>query len=190
MQKLLISFLLVVAIVLLIVPDYENRLRGESSLYPEAYSKKVERAIVKSIIWADDKKIRKLANSIETKYGGQIRQISRKYYACPKDIKAITIVESLMDEDAESSVGAIGLMGVKRTTGMEMGFIDIEHPINNLKAGTKYYKLLLNKFKDRELALAAYNLGPGEVANRLINGFNPETMDYIWKIRRVRQLVT
>jgi soluble lytic murein transglycosylase-like protein len=189
MQKLLISFFLVIAIVLLIAPDYENGLRGENSLYSEAYSKTVERAIVKSILWADDKEIRRLVNSLEIKYGSQIRQISKKYYACPKDIKAITIVESLMDEDAESRVGAIGLMGVKRTTGMDMGFDDIEHPINNLKAGTKYYKTLLTKFKDRELALAAYNLGPGEVESRLIHGFNPETMDYIWKIRRVRQLV-
>jgi soluble lytic murein transglycosylase-like protein len=70
-----------------------------------------------------------------------------------------------------------------------MGFDDIEGPINNLKAGTKYYKMLLKKFKDRELALAAYNLGPGEVGNRLNNGFDPETMDYIWKIRRVSRLV-
>ena len=34
-------------------------------------------------------------------------------------------------------------------------------PINNLKAGTKYYKMLLGT--SPELALAAYNLGPGEV---------------------------
>jgi soluble lytic murein transglycosylase-like protein len=94
-----------------------------------------------------------------------------------------------MDEDVESSVGAIGLMGVKRTTGKDMGFNDIEHPINNLKAGTKYYKVLLERFKDRELALAAYNLGPGEVENRINKGFNPETIDYIWKIRRVSRFV-
>ena len=39
-------------------------------------------------------------------------------------------------------------MGVKRTTGKEMGFDDVEGPMNNLKAGTKYYKMLLKKFKD------------------------------------------
>jgi soluble lytic murein transglycosylase-like protein len=49
--------------------------------------------------------------------------------------------------------------------------------------------MLLKKFKDRELALAAYNLGPGEVGNRLNNGFDPETIAYIWKIRRVSRLV-
>ncbi|MCX5846006.1 MAG: lytic transglycosylase domain-containing protein [Deltaproteobacteria bacterium] len=189
MQKPLISFFVVIAIIFLIAPHYDNRLRGESSLYHKSYSETVEQAIVKSVLWASDEQIRRLITMVEKKYGSDIMQISKKYYACPKDIKAIAIVESLMDEEAESSEGAIGLMGVKRTTGEEMGFHDIEHPINNLKAGTKYFKVMLNKFKDRDLALAAYNLGPGEVENRLINGFNPETIDYIWKIRRVKQLV-
>jgi soluble lytic murein transglycosylase-like protein len=188
MQKLLTSFFVVIAIVFLIAPNYENRLRGESSFYL-AYSKTVEQAIKKSILWASDEQIRRLVKVLENKYGSEIQAISKKYYACPKDIKAITVVESLTEEDSESRFGAVGLMGVKRTTGKDMGFDDIEHPVNNLKAGTKYYNMLLKKFKDRDLALAAYNLGPGEVENRLIKGFDPETMDYIWKIRRVRHLV-
>jgi soluble lytic murein transglycosylase-like protein len=189
MQKLLNSFLVVIAIGLLIVPNCENILGAEGSLYPQGYNETVERAMVKSILWANDEQLRRLVNIVEKKYGSQIDEISKKYYACPKDIKAIAIVESLMDENAESSVGAIGLMGVKRMTGKEMGFDDIERPLNNLEAGTKYYTVLLERFKDRELALAAYNLGPGEVENRLNKGFNPETIDYIWKIRRVSRFV-
>lgn len=189
MQKLLISFFVVIAISFFIAPNIKNRLGAECSLYPQGYNETIEQAMVKSIVWASDKQIRRLINSVEQKYGSEIKQISKKYYTCPKDIKAIAVVESLIDKDAESHLGAIGLMGVKRTTGKDMGFNDIEHPINNLKAGTKYYKLLLEKFKDRELALAAYNLGPTEVENRLNKGFNPETIDYIWKIRRVSRLV-
>jgi hypothetical protein len=189
MHKLLILFFVAMAITLLIAPDYENRLRGESSLYQKAYSKTVEKAIEKSILWASDEQIRRLVKSVERKYGSEIKQISKRYYTSSKDIKAIAIVESLVDAEAESSDGAVGLMGVKRTTGMDMGFDDIEHPINNLNAGTKYYRLLLKKFKDEDLAFAAYNLGPREVEKRLNKGFNPETMDYIWKIRRVRELV-
>lgn len=187
--KFLVSLFLAAVIVLCVAPRCDNRLRGESSLYPRPYSETVRRAILKSIHWANDKEILKLVNSAEKKYGSQINQISNKYYASPKDIKAIAIVESLVDEAAKSSEGAIGLMGVKRTTGMAMGFPDIEHPIKNLNAGTKYYKTLLKKFKDRELAFAAYNLGPGKVENRLSNGFDPETMDYIWKIRRVVYII-
>ena len=181
------SLFLAAAIVLWIAPHYDNRL--QSSLYPKPYSQTVRRAIVKSVHWAKDREILRLVDRAEKKYGSQIDQISKKYYADPQDIKAIAIVESLMDEAAKSSEGAIGLMGVKRSTGREMGFTDIEHPIKNLNAGTKYYKTLLNKFKDRDLALAAYNLGPGAVENRLSSGFDPETINYIWKIRRVVHII-
>jgi soluble lytic murein transglycosylase-like protein len=185
--KFLTSVFLAAAIVLCIAPHYDNRL--QSALYSKSYSKTVRQAIAKSVRWANDKEIRDLVSRAEQKYGSQINQISEKYYTNPKDIKAIAIVESLMDEAAKSSEGAIGLMGIKKTTGMEMGFNDIEHPIKNLNAGTKYYKTLLNKFKDRELALAAYNLGPAAVENRLSDGFDPETINYIWKIRRVVYII-
>ncbi len=183
----LTSLLLAAVIVLAIAPHYENRL--QSSHYPKPYNQTVRRAIQKSIHWAKDKEIVKLVNRVEKKYGSQIDHISKKYSANPQDIKAIAIVESLVDEAAKSSEGAIGLMGVKTTTGREMGFTDIEHPIRNLSAGTKYYKTLLKKFNNRELAFAAYNLGPTKVENRLSGGFDPETMGYIWKIRRVVHLI-
>ncbi len=189
MLKLLTTFFLATAIVLWIAPQYENRLRGESASSPKTYSKPVKRAIARSIKWADDGQLLRLVNRAETKYGNHISRISRKYYTPPQDIKAIVIVESRMDEKAKSREGAIGLMGVKRATGMDMGLRNIEHPIDNLTAGTKYYRLLLERFKDRELALAAYNLGPEGVKNRLSNGFDPETLEYIWKIRRVLHII-
>ena len=190
MRKLSISLIAAVVIILITALNCEySFMRGDAFSYQQIRDNRVEEAIVKSIAWATDEQIRRLAEIIEKKYGSQIEQISRKYYASTEDIKAIAIVESLTDENAESDAGAVGLMGVKRTTGKEMGFDDIEGPINNLKAGTKYYKMLLKKFRDRELALAAYNLGPGEVGNRLNNGFDPETIAYIWKIRRVSRLV-
>jgi soluble lytic murein transglycosylase-like protein len=185
--KFLSSLFLVAAIVLCVAPHWDNRL--QSSLYPKPYSETVRRALVKSIQWANDREISKLATRAEKKYGSQIDEIAKKYYTDPQVIKAIAIVESLMDEAAKSSEGAIGLMGIKRTTGEEMGFTDVEHPIKNLNAGTKYYRTLLTKFNDRELALAAYNLGPRRVENRLGSGFDPETMDYIWKIRRVVHII-
>jgi soluble lytic murein transglycosylase-like protein len=189
MHKLSISLIVAIAVIFIIALHCEYTLIGEAASYQRAHDNRVEKAIAKSTVWATDEQILRLAEIIEKKYGSQIEEISRKYYTSPEDIKAIAIVESLTDENAESNAGAVGLMGVKRATGKDMGFDDIEGPINNLKAGTKYYKMLLKKFKDRELALAAYNLGPGEVGNRLNNGFDPETMDYIWKIRRVSRFV-
>ncbi len=189
MRKFPISILAAIAIVLIIAMNCENSFEGDAHSYQQSRDNRVEKAIVKSVLWATDEQILRLAEIIEKKYGSQIKHISKKYFAAPEDIKAIAIVESLTDENAESSAGAVGLMGVKRKTAMEMGFDDIDCPINNLKAGTKYYKMLLDKFKDRELALAAYYLGPGEVGNRMNNGFDPETIAYIWKIRRVSRFV-
>ena len=187
-KKIYISFSAAIVIIILVAFICDNRLKALTS-YSEAYAAEVERAVTKSLVWASDGEIRKLANVLERKYGRDINEISKRYYICPGDIKAIAIVESLIDEASESGKGAVGLMGVKPATGRDMGFDDVEHPINNLMAGTKYYKTLLDKFKDRELALAAYNLGPREVKNRMANGFKPETIDYIWKIRRVREFV-
>ena len=181
------SLIAAAAIVLCVAPHFDTG--GESSLDPKPYNETVRRAIVKSIRWAKDGEILRMAEQAERKYGRQITQISRQYGADPREIKAIAIVESLMDETAKSSEGAIGLMGVKRTTGVAMGFHDVEHPVRNLSAGTKYYKMLLGKFKDRDLALAAYNLGPGKLENRLGSGFDPEEMGYVWKIRRVVHII-
>ena len=122
MHKLSISLFAAVTIIFMIALNYEYRFvfAGETSLYQEARDNRIDKAIVKSIVWATDEEIRRFAEIIEKKYGSQIAQISRKYYASPEDIKAIAIVESLTDENAESSAGAVGLMGVKRTTGKEM----------------------------------------------------------------------
>lgn len=187
--KYLISSLVVAALVLGAAPYYENQLKGEASVRPKPYSRAVIRAVAKSMRWANERQIIQMVNRAEVKYGIHIQQASRRYYTSPQDIKAIAIVESLVDAEAKSSEGAIGLMGIKRGTGRDMGFENIDHPVSNLHAGTKYYRNLLRRFRDRELALAAYNLGPAEVEERLTRGFDPETMDYIWKIRRVVQII-
>ena len=177
------------ALVLCVAPHFDSQLRGEYPRDPKPYNGLVRQAIEKSVRWAKDGEILRMARQAERKYGRQIQQISRLYSANPQEIKAIAIVESLLDETAKSSEGAIGLMGVKPETAAAMGFSDVEHPLRNLSAGTKYYRMLLNRFKDRDLALAAYNLGPNKLENRLGSGFDPEEMQYLWKIRRVVHLI-
>lgn len=189
MKRVVFSLLFVVVATLLVAPDFENGSGLQGSLPPKSDSVTVRRAMVKSILWASDEQIRGLVRRAETKYGGYIHQLSKKYRVRPDDIKAIAIVESLIAEQAASGEGAVGLMGIKKGTGKDMGFANIEHPYNNLTAGTKYYRGLLKRFQDRELALAAYNLGPAELDKRLGGGFDPETINYIWKIRRVLKVM-
>jgi hypothetical protein len=64
-KKLLNSFLVVIAISLFVAPNCENILEAEGSLYPQGYNETVERAMVKSILWANDGQIRRLVNIVE-----------------------------------------------------------------------------------------------------------------------------
>ncbi|MCE5263388.1 MAG: lytic transglycosylase domain-containing protein [Deltaproteobacteria bacterium] len=184
------ALLLISAVMAPMVPDFERGLRLEGSLSPVPGSETVRHAMVKSIRWADDEVIRGWVQKANLKYGRHIDLISAENGISQAEIKAIAVVESLICERAKSGEGAIGLMGIKRGTARDMGFNNIDRPVDNLKAGAKYYRRLVHRFKDRELAMAAYNLGPARLEERLGGGFDPQTMDYIWKIRRVMNIIS
>ncbi len=184
------ALLIISAVMAPMVPDFERGSRLEGSFSPVPGSETVRRAMVKSIRWADDETIRGWVQKANLRYGRYIDLISAENGISPAEIEAIAVVESLVCERAKSGEGAIGLMGVKRGTARDMGFNSIDRPVDNLKAGAKYYRRLVHRFKDRELAMAAYNLGPARLEQRLARGFDPETMDYIWKIRRVMNIVS
>lgn len=69
-------------------------------------------------------------------------------------------------------------------TAKHLGVADSFSPIQNIMGGTKYLRKLLDRFKDPELALAAYNAGPAAVT--FYSGIPPfkETRNYIKKIKR------
>jgi membrane-bound lytic murein transglycosylase MltF len=80
--------------------------------------------------------------------------------------------ESRFNPDALSSSGAIGLMQVLPTTAQEIGIENIHLPENNIHAGVKYLKWIMEHYlneieisaDDRvRFALAAYNAGPSKI---------------------------
>ncbi len=82
----------------------------------------------------------------------------------PALVAAVIRVESGFRADAVSSRGAQGLMQVMPDTAALLGFSDGADPYTNLEIGTRYLAILLDQFGgDAELALAAYNAGPGAV---------------------------
>ncbi len=82
----------------------------------------------------------------------------------PALVLAVVEVESRQATDAVSPKGAVGLMQVLPQTAAEIGFPDAADPARNLEAGCRYLAALLETFGgDVELALAAYNAGPGAV---------------------------
>ncbi|MDR1327150.1 MAG: lytic transglycosylase domain-containing protein [Heliobacteriaceae bacterium] len=70
--------------------------------------------------------------------------------------------ESGFRHEAKSAYGAIGVFQLMPSTAKRMGF----NPYllnDNIKGGITYYKMMYNMFGSHELALAAYNAGPGNV---------------------------
>jgi soluble lytic murein transglycosylase-like protein len=82
----------------------------------------------------------------------------------PALVIAVIEAESGQEADAVSPKGAVGLMQVLPETAAEIGYPDAADPASNLEAGCRYLAALLEGFGgDVELALAAYNAGPGAV---------------------------
>jgi hypothetical protein len=92
--------------------------------------------------------------------------------------------ESSFNIRAVSRVGARGLMQLMPGTAAQFGVRNIHDPVENVEAGTRYLRKLLEMFNgDMNLTLAAYNAGEGAVLKygRRVPPYR-ETMDYVWKI--------
>jgi peptidoglycan DL-endopeptidase CwlO len=75
---------------------------------------------------------------------------------------AVGRVESNLRAGARSHADARGMMQVLPSTAQELG-LDADEPASNVLAGARYLKLLFNRFRSSDLALAAYNAGPTAV---------------------------
>jgi soluble lytic murein transglycosylase-like protein len=98
-------------------------------------------------------------------------------------VRAVVRQESAYDPCAVSSAGAQGLMQLMPATQTHFGVADPFDPRQNVTAGTRFLKQLLESYKgDLSLALAAYNAGPGRVGQYGGAPPYPETMRYVSEI--------
>jgi hypothetical protein len=96
-------------------------------------------------------------------------------------VRAVIKVESAWKPTARSHKGAMGLMQLMPATAREYGVRNAYDPAENINAGVKHLRSLLDRF-DLPLALAAYNAGAGAVER--FGGIPPyrETRDYVRKV--------
>ena len=94
---------------------------------------------------------------------------------------SIAKVESNFCHNKRSKYGAVGVFQLMPATAKRMGY-NPYHVHENIKGGISYYKQMYKMFGSMELALAAYNAGPGNV--KKYNGIPPfvETRKFVANI--------
>ncbi len=108
-----------------------------------------------------------------------IQKYSKSSQLDPILVLSLIKQESAFDENAGSSVGALGLMQVMPATALEtesdLPIHRLHRAEDNIRVGTTYLKKLLDRYRGNvALALAAYNAGPNAV-DRWLKGAGPET---------------
>jgi hypothetical protein len=113
-------------------------------------------------------------------------EAAAKRYSMDADlITSVIAVESNFDPKAVSRKNARGLMQLLPETAAQLGVKNIDDPAENIDAGARYLRDLLQKYNNNlTLALAAYNAGPEKV--QLYGTVPPfaETISYVRRVKR------
>jgi soluble lytic murein transglycosylase-like protein len=106
-------------------------------------------------------------------------------------LRAVIVVESGFNSHAVSKRGAVGLMQLMPATASRFGVSNPYDPRENVHAGARYLKFLIDRFgQDVRLALAAYNAGE-EAVDRNGGRIPPfsETMAYVPRVLKIYQML-
>ena len=86
------------------------------------------------------------------------------------------------DPELVSAAGAIGLMQVMPKIGRAFGAADLTDPEQNIRAGTRFLRLLIDKYRNPVLVASAYNAGEPRVDARHSLPLIQETADYVTRV--------
>lgn len=145
---------------------YAKRLAEIPSIIPLTYNKEVRGFIEMYCV-----RKRKLAGIIVglTKYYFPMYEEIMEQNGVPHELKYLSIIESALNPNAVSCVGATGLWQFMFSTGRMYGlevntFVDArKDPVRATHAAARYLNDLHKIYNDWILAIAAYNCGPGNV---------------------------
>jgi soluble lytic murein transglycosylase-like protein len=113
-------------------------------------------------------------------FGDAINAAGAQYGVDPSLLRALIQQESGFDPNATSAAGAQGLTQLMPSTAAGLGVTNPYDPVQSIDGGAKYLREQLDRFGgDEQLALAAYNAGPGAVQK--YGGVPPyaETQNYV-----------
>lgn len=175
-MKKLLKKLLILAVIVIVITSILNKKRIEKNLLKKTY---------------------------KTEYLEYVEKYANEYNVDRYLIFAVIKAESNFKKDAVSNKGAQGLMQLMYTTAVEIsdriGITvnkeNILDPEININLGTKCISILIKKYNNIELALAAYNAGSGKVDDWIKNdilksdGTNIENIPYKETNNYVRKIV-
>jgi len=119
-------------------------------------------------------------------YLAEIAAVASRHGLSPALLAAIISVESNFDSRAVSAKGARGLMQVLPSTGQLLGVADLFDVRQNIEAGARHLRGLLERFPDdQSRALAAYNAGEQAVVTHAGIPPFPETRQYVGRVLRM-----
>lgn len=148
---------------------------GSTSLASSTRPTSVTPTFVGSVIDADGT----IADSVP--YAELFKAAGAAHGISPSILAAVAKTESAFDPTAISPAGAQGLMQFMPATAAEMG-VDPLDPASAIDGAARYLAQNLRQFGSIDLALAAYNAGPGAVQTH--GGIPPfaETQSYVPKV--------
>lgn len=116
---------------------------------------------------------------LERQLAEEIYDVAQANQIDPEIAFGLIRAESSFKNSSTSSVGAVGLTQLMPSTArwLEPGVTrsQLRDPATNLRIGFKYLRQLIDKYDgDTDLALLAYNRGPGTVDRELKRGRNPD----------------
>ena len=113
-----------------------------------------------------------------------VREAAERHRIDPALVRAVIETESNWNYQAVSRKGAFGLMQLIPTTAQRFGVSDAFNPQQNVDAGVRYLKTLLDRYNGNlDLALAAYNAGEGAVDRAHGVPSIAETRNYVQKVQ-------